>query len=102
MSLDNVKKLTKEKAAAAIKLRDSGEVYVIMSGCTRMPYVLCDPDTYDDEVLLYFREDDAKTRANQFLEAGEPVQIVKIEKKNFLDFYSSLFPIGVNLSLIHI
>lgn len=96
MGVENMNKLTKEKAAAVVKLRNADTVYVIMSGCTRMPYVLCDPDTYDDEILLYYQEEEAKKRAKQLLEMGNPVQIAKIEKKNFLDFYSSLFPMGVN------
>ncbi len=31
-----------------------------MSLCTKMPYVLCDEETFDDEVLLYYTEEDAQ------------------------------------------
>ena len=27
-----------------------------MSLCTKMPFVMCDPETFDDEVFLYEKE----------------------------------------------
>ena len=51
------------KKATMEKLRNSEAVYVIMSNCTRMPYVVCDSETYDDEVLVYYTE--RKTRRRQ-------------------------------------
>ena len=50
----NVKQDTMEK------MRNSEAVYVILSDYTHMPYVACDPKTFDDQVFLYFKEDDAK------------------------------------------
>ena len=41
-------------------LRTPGELYVIMSGATKLPFVVCNPETFDDEILLYHREEDAK------------------------------------------
>ncbi len=35
-------------------VRSQKEMYVIFSECTKMPYVVCDPETYDDEILIYF------------------------------------------------
>ena len=56
-----------EKKATLEKLRNAEAVYVIMSNCTRLPYVMCDPDTYDDEILLYYTEEEAKKTADSFL-----------------------------------
>ena len=36
-------------------LRTPGELYVIMSGATKLPFVVCNPETFDDEILLYHR-----------------------------------------------
>ena len=46
-------------------LRYAKELYVIMSDYTRMPYVYCAPNTYEDEVFLYFREEDARFAAKK-------------------------------------
>lgn len=91
----------KLKAEILEKLRMSEAVYVLMSGCTRMPYVVCDAETYDDEILLYFTEEDARRDGEMLKKTGDPVQIIKVEKKNFLAFYVGLYPMGVNGILVN-
>lgn len=92
--MDN-KKVTLEK------LRLSEAVYMILSKCSNMPYVVCDPETYDDQILLYFTEEDAKRGATKLLEAGNPVQIAKLENKVLLNFYTCLYSMGVNCMLVN-
>lgn len=77
-------------------LKISKEIYCIMSAATKMQYVQCDPETYDDEILVFFKEDEAKEKAAALLKEGNPVHIAKIPQKNLLGFYSSLYVIGVN------
>lgn len=89
------------KRAAAEMLRKADAVYMILSLCTRMPYVVCDEKTYDDEILLYFEEEAAKAAVKKLLEKKEPVQAVKIGKKDLLAFYVSLIPLGVNCILVN-
>ncbi|BDZ81064.1 SseB family protein [Claveliimonas bilis] len=85
-----------KKQEALTKLRMASELYVLMSGFTKMPYVSCDPDTYDDQVLIFWTEEEAKQEAKKLLENKELVSIVKVENKQLLAFYSSLFAMGVN------
>lgn len=89
------------KRAAAEMLRKAEAVYMILSLCTRMPYVVCDDRTFDDEILLYFEEGTAKAAVKKLLEDQEPVQAVKIVKKDLLAFYVSLMPLGVNCILVN-
>lgn len=84
-----------------VQLRQRENVYVMYSKCTRMPFVLCDPETYDDEVFIFFQEADGAQEANQLNASGNPVQMVKIEKKSFLPFYSGLYPMGVNCLVVN-
>lgn len=77
-------------------LRTSDECYTLLSRMTNLPYVECDPKTFDDQILLFFHEDDAGKAANRLLKEKAPVQVIKIEKKSFLMFYLSLYPMGVN------
>ena len=84
-----------------VQLRQRENVYVMYSKCTRMPFVLCDPETYDDEVFIFFQEADGAQEANQLNSSGNPVQMVKIEKKSFLPFYSGLYPMGVNCLVVN-
>lgn len=84
-----------------VQLRQKENVYVMYSKCTRMPFVLCDPETYDDEVFIFFQEKDGAQETNRLNGSGNPVQMVKIEKKSFLPFYSGLYPMGVNCLIVN-
>lgn len=92
----------KELSAEEIKrntlplLRHAETIYVLMSVCTKMPYVVCDPETYDDEVIVFVNEQAAKQEAVRLLQQGEPVQVVSVKNESLLAFYISLLPIGTN------
>lgn len=77
-------------------LKISREIYCIMSAATKMQYVQCDPETFDDEILLFLNEEEAKEKAKELLKEGNPVNIAKIPQKHLLGFYTSLYAIGVN------
>lgn len=85
-----------EKQKTLAFLREAQAVFVLLSGHTRMPFVFCDPGTFDDEVLLYRTEEDARKGGKLLLVQKDPVRIVKVEKRHLLSFYASLFPMGVN------
>lgn len=86
-----------DKKIEVIKhLQQAEAIYVIMSGFTKQPYVVCDEETFDDKVFIYFEEEPAKEAAKKLLEAGNFVQIAKVENPLLLEFYTSLYPIGVN------
>ena len=67
---------TNQKIETLNKLRTVEAIYVLMSSCTRMPYVVCDPETFDDEILLYYTEAEAKEEAMKLQEEGNPMQPV--------------------------
>jgi len=77
-------------------LKISKEIYCIMSEVTRMQFVQCDPETFDDEILLFLNIDEANEKANELKKAGNPVTVIKIPQKHLLGFYSSLYPIGID------
>ena len=59
-----------DKQQVLNQLRNAKEIYVIMSLCTKMPYVVCDKETFDDEVLLYFKEEDIRREGKRLIEQG--------------------------------
>lgn len=78
------------------KIQNAQALYVLMSVRTRLPYVVCDDETCDDEVFVYFEEKEIVNRASELLKKGVPTQPIKIEQKNGLAFFSSLYAMGVN------
>ena len=87
-----------DKSDVLKKMREAEAIYVLMSDCTRMPFVVCDPETYDDQVLIFFSEEEAMKGGQEFLKEGNPLKIFNIENKYMLPFYSSLFPAGEDRS----
>ena len=85
-----------EKMALLRELKDAKEMFVYVSPCTRMPFVYCDPESFDDEVLLFRSQETAKEASKDFLEKKIPLQLAKLENNQFLAFYSSLYSMGVN------
>lgn len=93
--------LNKEKIAVMAKIQKAEMVYGILSVGTRMPYVICDPDTYDDEILLFLDMERAQAKAKALRTQGEPVQILKIDSKHLLLFFSNLYTMGVNCIVVN-
>ena len=91
---------TNQKIETLNKLRTTEAIYVLMSSCTRMPYVVCDPETFDDEILLYYTEAEAKEEAMKLQKEGNPMQLVKVDENSRLSFFTGLFPMGVNCILV--
>lgn len=96
MSEENEKKTDAGRQEALNKLRTSPELFVLISLCTKMPYVMCDPETFDDEIFLYEKEEDVKKEAVALVQQKIPVHVAKIENQQFLNFYANLYTMGVN------
>ena len=45
---------TTGKQEIMYRLKNAGELYVLLSMCTGEPYVVCDQETYDDEIIVFF------------------------------------------------
>jgi len=91
---------TNQKMETLNKMRTAEAIYVLMSSCTRMPYVICDPETFDDEILLYYTEETARAEAVKQQQAGNPMQLVKVDEASRLSFFTGLFPMGVNCIMV--
>ena len=75
-----------DKSDVLKKMREAEAIYVLMSDCTRMPFVVCDPETYDDQVLIFFSEEEAMKGGQEFLKEGNPLKIFNIENNTCFHF----------------
>ena len=82
------------------RLGHDADIFVLISLCTREPYVVCDPETFDDEVFLYLNEEEAKTAAAGLTEQKIPVSVAKVNGKDMLVFFTSLYAMGVNALIV--
>ena len=96
MKEENNTKNDPQRQEVLAHLRNAKELFVIISLHTKMPFVFCDPETFDDEVLLYKTEKEAQKGGKLLLAQKDPVNIAKLENRHLLSFYSNLFTMGVN------
>lgn len=82
------------------RLKSAETLYALYSTCTREPYVVCDPETFDDEILMFFSPSDVQAEAKRLTEAGIPVSITRLEQKQMLMFYTRLYTMGINALLV--
>ena len=79
-----------------MNIQKAKELYVIMSKCTRLPFVNCNEDTMDDEVFVFLDEEAGKNYVTFLAEKDELVDLITIQQKQALGFFSSLYTLGVN------
>lgn len=81
-------------------LQEAAKLYIFISPCTRGPYVQCDPETVDDETIVFMNLEDAKKEGDLLLQEKIPINIATLEKKQMLGFYTSLYTMGINAILV--
>lgn len=72
------------------------QIFVIYSRLTRLPYVECNAETFDDEVYIYTDETAAHEKVNALTDDKQISFSMKIEKKEMLRIFSELYGYGVN------
>ena len=63
---------------------------------TNMPFIVCDPETFNDQVWIFDTEALLQEFAKEYTEKKILLRGIKYENKNFLGFFSMLYTIGVN------
>lgn len=78
------------------KLQTMNEVYTILSRATRQPFVICDQESFNDQVWVFEKKEDLEEAVKPLIEQKNPVAAITVENKSFLNFYSVLYMLGVN------
>lgn len=78
------------------KLQKLDGFYTVFSALTRMPYVVCDQETFDDQVYVFASEETGKKFVTDKGEEKIPVSLLKIHKPHMAGFLNSLYALDVN------
>ena len=78
------------------KLQKTDVLYTLFAKATNLPYAVCDPESCNDQVWLFSEEHFAKKEALLQQQNKRELVVVKLENKQFLGFYLSLFQMGIN------
>lgn len=81
----------------AARMQHLKDTFVVFSQGTRLPFVTCDPETFNDQIWVFVEEEKAKKFAEQRQKEHQDfLMIAKLDNPQLLQFYSSLYTLGVN------
>ena len=86
--------ISKEEAIKELQNRET--VFVAYSQATKLPYVKCDEETYNDQAWIFSTEEGIKEFGKKMIEDKILLMGMKYEKKDYPRFYGTLYAIGVN------
>ena len=86
--------ISEQDAIKELQTRD--EIFVAYSQATKLPYVICDQESFNDQVWVFATEEEIKAFGKKKLEDKILLMGMKYEKKDYPRFYGTLYAIGVN------
>lgn len=85
-----------DKSFLVKSIQKKESMIVAYCAYTNMPFVLCDEETFNDQVWIFDTEDQLKEFAKSHADRKILLKGIKFENKMFLGFFSTLYTIGVN------
>ena len=82
--------------AAILAVRNRESLFVLYSQATRLPFVTCDEESFNDQAWFFASEEEIKEYGKALAEKKYATMGMKYEKKNFGQLYGILYAIGVN------
>lgn len=82
------------------RLTIADQLFILFSKASRLPYVVCDEKTFDDQIYIFLNEEEANAMVEK--ETNSLQIVVKLEKQQLMNFYLSLYPLGVNAIVVNI
>ena len=81
------------------KLQKLEEAWAVFSPLTRLPYVACDPETFDDQIYLFAEEEACREFIKNLGEEKIPASVLKIPQAQLNGFLNSFYALDVNAVL---
>ena len=86
--------ISKEEAIKELQTREM--VYVAYSQATKLPYVKCDGESYNDQAWIFSTEEQIKEFGKQLLEDKILLMGMRYAKKDYPRLYGTFYAIGIN------
>ena len=86
--------ISKQDAVKELQNRDM--VFVAYSQATKLPYVTCDEESFNDQAWIFSTEEGIKAFGKKLLDDKILLMGMRFEKKDYPRFYGTLYAIGVN------
>ena len=85
-----------DKQQIAEKIKKLDYIFVPYCRATKQPFVVCDQDTFDDQVWIFDSEPEIQKFAKQYTEQKILLVAYQIPKDKAVGFFTTLYSLGVN------
>ncbi len=85
-----------DKKFFARSIQKKEQLFAAYCAATNMPLIVCDDETFNDQVWLFDTEEQFRDFAKTYTEQKMTLKGVKLKNKDFLHFFAMLFTLGVN------
>lgn len=85
-----------DKSFLARSIQKKPDMIVAYCAYTNMPFIVCDEETFNDQVWIFDTEAQLQEFAKKYTERKILLKGIKYDNKNFLGFFSTLYTIGIN------
>ena len=86
--------ITKQQAIKELQTRES--FYVAYSQFTKLPYVVCDEESFNDQVRVFASEEQIKAYGQELLKEKILIMGMRYNRADYTKFYGLLYSLGVN------
>ena len=83
------------------KLQNLKNATIVFSSATKHPFVICDEETYDDEILLFADVKEMQEAVKPYVADGYVLHGVTVPQDKLAKFLSECFSLGVNQLVFH-
>lgn len=83
------------------QMKKQADLYFMFSRVTNMPYVECEPETFDDMIHVFSTESEVQEFAKNYSERKIALLAKKVPKAQVMSTIYSLYTIGINAIVFH-
>ncbi len=82
------------------KFEQYEQLFALYSQATNLPFLVCDPETFDDQVYVSSKENYMRELARTYAEQKYRLLVVKIPKAQIQRFLTGLYSVGANTVMV--
>nr|WP_027871446.1 SseB family protein [[Eubacterium] cellulosolvens] len=82
------------------KINNFEQMFVLFSTFTHHPFIVCDEETFDDQIYVFTSEEMMQAFAKRFTADKYHLRGVEVKKEMIPSFFKSLYLLGVNAVMV--
>lgn len=85
-----------ERKEVLLSIPKTEKFYMVHSDFTRLPFIYCDDESFDDATYLFETKEKAEKKQSELLETKQKTTVVEMDQENLLKTFTQLIVAGVN------